>query len=102
MTSAAFVRKTEKFSARSRFSDDQIVQIAQSGKVVIAEWVSSAAQEQGVIVRRRPTDTFAKAVSRLSDGVVDLDPVEESLVELDRAGVINGYQRGLLQVQYLR
>jgi hypothetical protein len=41
-------------------------------------------------------------VSRLSDGVVDLDPVEESLVELDRAGVINGYQRGLLQVQYLR
>ncbi len=102
MTSAAFAEKTKTFSARSRFSDEQIVQIAQSGKGVIAEWVSSAAQEQGVIVRRRPTDTFARAVSRLSDGVVDLDPVEESLVELDRAGVISGYQRGLLQVQYLR
>ncbi len=102
MTTAAFAEKTKTFSSRSRFSDDQILRIAQSGKSVIAEWVSSAAQQQGVVVRQRPTDTFARAVSRLSDGVVDLDPVEESLVELDRAGVINAYQRGLLQIQYLR
>jgi hypothetical protein len=45
---------------------------------------------------------FAKAVSRLSDGVVELDPVEETLVALSRAGVISGYQRGLLHVRYLR
>jgi hypothetical protein len=43
-----------------------------------------------------------KAVSRLSDGVVDLDHVEELLVELGRAGVFSSYQRGLLQVHYLR
>jgi hypothetical protein len=53
-------------------------------------------------VRRRPKDEFVKAVSRLSDGVVDLDPVEELLVALGIAGVISSFQRGLLQVHYLR
>jgi len=47
-------------------------------------------------------DKFVKAVSRLSGGVVDLDPVEELLVALGRAGVITSYQRDLLQVHYLR
>jgi hypothetical protein len=49
-----------------------------------------------------PNDKFVKAVSRLSDGVVELDPVEELLVALGRAGVITSFQRGLLQIHYLR
>jgi hypothetical protein len=49
-----------------------------------------------------PNDKFVRGVSRLSDGVVDLDPVEELLVALGRAGVITSFQRGLFQVQYLR
>jgi hypothetical protein len=78
------------------------LRIAQSGRNAIVEWVASVAEQERVVVRRQPTDTFARAVSRLLDGVVDLDPVEESLVAMSQAGVINGYQRGLLQVHYLR
>jgi hypothetical protein len=83
-------------------SDQQIRQIATSGPRTIAQWTLSTAQERGVCVRHRPSDKFVKAVSRLSDGVVDLDPVEELLVALGRAGVISSFQRGLLQVHYLR
>jgi hypothetical protein len=60
--------------------------------------VQTAARQRGISVRRLPNQKFVKAVSRLSDGVVDLDPVEELLVALGRAGVISSFQRGLLQV----
>jgi hypothetical protein len=53
-------------------------------------------------VRRLPNDKFVKAVSRLSDGIVELDPVEQLLVALGRASVITSFQRGLLQIHYLR
>jgi hypothetical protein len=69
---------------------------------MIARWARHAARDRGIRLRPRPNDKFVKAVSLLSDGVVDLDPVEELLVALGRAGVISSYQRGLLQVQYLR
>jgi hypothetical protein len=49
-----------------------------------------------------PYDKFVKAISRLSDGVVDLDPIEELLVVLGRNRIITSFQRGLLQVNYLR
>ena len=35
---------------------------------------------------QRTKSSFVQAVSRLSDGAVDLDPVEELLVALGRAG----------------
>lgn len=84
------------------FSDQQIRQIASGKPVAIAQWARSTASQRGIAVRRLPNDKFVKAVSRLSDGVVDLDPVEELLVALGRAGVITSFQRGLLQVHYLR
>jgi hypothetical protein len=84
------------------FSDQQIRQIACSDSASIARWTQRVAQERGIRVRPRPNDKFVKAVSRLSDGVVDLDPVEQLLVALGRAGVISSFQRGLLQVHYLR
>lgn len=92
-----------KPSRRSpKFSDQQIRQVAVRSRRDIAEWAHSTAQERGVSVRRLPNDKFVKAVSRLSDGVVDLDPVEELLIALGRAGVISSFQRGLLQIHYLR
>ena len=84
------------------FSDQQIRHIADGPSAAIAEWARSTARQRGITVRRMPNDRFVKAVSRLSDGVVDLDPVEELLVALGRAGVITSFQRGLLQVHYLR
>jgi hypothetical protein len=57
---------------------------------------------KGILVRKLPNEDFVKAASRLSDGAVDLDPVEQLLVALGRAGVISSFQRGLLQVHYLR
>jgi hypothetical protein len=84
------------------FSDQQIRQIATGDSRTIAQWTLSTAQDRGICVRHRTSDKFVKAVSRLSDGVVDLDPVEELLVALGRAGVISSFQRGLLQVRYLR
>ena len=85
-----------------RFSDQQIRQVATRSRRDIAEWAQSTARERGVSVRRLPNDKFVKAASLLSDGVVDLDPIEELLVALGRAGVISSFQRGLLQIHYLR
>lgn len=94
------------FSKRSTkaplFSDQQIRLVASRSSTDIARWVETTAQQRGISVRRLPNRKFVKAVSRLSDGVVDLDTVEELLVALGRAGVITSLQRGLLQVQYLR
>jgi hypothetical protein len=94
-------RTVPRHSPRA-FSDQQIRQVASSSPQAIARWAELTAEQRGISVRRMPNDKFVKAVSRLSDGVVDLDPVEELLVALGRAGVITSFQRGLLQVHYLR
>src|SRR5580698_9030461 len=93
---------TTRPSKSAAFSDQEIQQVALLDSQGIAEWTRSTAEERGVSVRRLPNHKFVRAVSRLSDGVVDLDPIEELLVALGRAGVISSYQRGLLQVHYLR
>jgi hypothetical protein len=96
-------QKSGKASLRDpAFSDQHIRQVANNDAASIAQWTFTIAQERGIRVRPRPNEQFFKAVSRLSDGVVDLDPVEELLVALGRAGVISAFQRGLLQIHYLR
>jgi hypothetical protein len=87
---------------KPQFSDQDIYNIANRSSHDIAEWVKSTARERGIAVRRLPNSEFVKAVSRLSDGVVELDPVEELLVTLGRAGIITSFQRGILQIHYLR
>jgi len=94
MSAATGVMVSKRSPKTSLFSDQQIRQIA--------EWAQSTARQWGISVRPMPNDKFVKAVSRLSDGVVDLDSVEELLVALGRAGIITSFQRGLLQVHYLR
>jgi len=89
-------------SKKQAFSDQQIRQVAKSDPASIARWTFQVARERGISARHHPNEQFIKAVSRLSDGIVDLDPVEELLVALGRAGVISAFQRGLLQVRYLR
>jgi hypothetical protein len=98
-TAASFSKRSTKSPL---FSDQQIRQVVGRSSNDIANWVKTTARERGVSVRSLPNQKFFKAVSRLSDGVVDLDPVEELLVALGRAGVITSFQRGLLQVHYLR
>jgi hypothetical protein len=101
--SVAISPKNAKTSIRTPvFSDHEIRQVASNDAASIAQWTFALAKERGISFRPRPNEQFIKAVSRLSDGVVDLDPVEELLVALGRAGVITAFQRGLLQVQYLR
>lgn len=102
MTAATFTGFSRRSKKASSFSDQQIRQVASSSSSDIASWVQTTARQRGIIVRRLPNQKFVKAVSRLSDGVVDLDPVEELLVAMGRAGVISSFQRGLLQVHYLR
>ena len=102
MSAATGVMVSKRSPKTPPFSDQQIRRIANGQSGLIAEWARSTARQRGISVRRMPNDKFVKAVSRLSDGVVDLDPVEELLVALGRAGVITSYQRGLLQVHYLR
>ena len=98
-TVASFSRRSTK---PPLFSDQQIRQVASRGSNDIADWVKTTARQKSISVRSLPNQKFLKAVSRLSDGVVDLDPVEELLIALGRAGVITSFQRGLLQVNYLR
>jgi hypothetical protein len=89
--------------ATPKFSDQEIEKVAKGTSVAIAKWVRSVAGERNISARsRRPAGTFARAVSRLSDAEVDLDPVEELLVALRRSQVITPFQRGLLLVHYLR
>lgn len=85
------------------YSDSEIKQIANGTSLGIAKWVRATAKARNISVRRqRLSDKFARSVSRLSDAEVDLDQVEELLVALRRYQVITPFQRGLLQVHYLR
>jgi hypothetical protein len=102
MSTTAEVTLSKRPSKTPYFSDQQIRLIANGDSSMIAVWVRSTAHQRVIFVRRMPNDKFVRAASRLSDGVVDLDPVEQLLVALGRAGVISSFQRGLLQVQYLR
>jgi len=86
----------------STFSDQEIQQIANGTSTDIAKWVQATARERNICVRPMTSDRFARAVSRLSDAETDLDQVEELLVALGRSRIITPFQRGLLQVKYLR
>jgi len=98
MDAATAISSSKRSTKAPLFSDQQIREVASRSSGDIANCVPTAARQRGISVRRLPNQKFVKAVSRLSDGVVDLDPVEELLVALGRAGVISSFQRGLLQV----
>ena len=68
----------------------------------VAAWTRATAERHGISPRREPVDTFADAVSRLSDAEVELDPIEHLLLALERAGVVDGRQGVLLHAADLR
>jgi hypothetical protein len=84
------------------FSDQEIRKIANQTSLGIANWVRATAKERNISILQTPSDRFARAASRLSDAEADLDQVERLLVALGRSRVITPFQRGLLQVHYLR
>jgi hypothetical protein len=81
---------------------DTEIEGAISGKMGVAEWVRATARDRGIRFASHPVDVFADAVSRLSDADVRLDPIEQLLLALERAGVVGGRQGVLLHAAYLR
>jgi hypothetical protein len=71
-------------------------------KTKAGTWIREAARRHGVRFREAPVDTFAAAVSRLSDAAVQLDQTEQLLLALARAGVVSDTQRFALHAAYLR
>jgi hypothetical protein len=89
-------------SEASVFSEDEIRDVADGSSESIAEWVRVTAHRLGISFRTRPSDLFADAAARLSDAEVEFDEIEHLLIALERARIINAFQRGLLQIKYLR
>lgn len=73
-----------------------------AGKIKAAAWIRDAARRHAVTFTEAPVDTFAAAVSRLSDAGVQLDQTEQLLLALARAGVVTDPQRFALHAAYLR
>jgi len=97
--SAIAIPKTARHSV---FTNQHIAKVAAKPPVVIGRWVTYTAHKRRVMYRSKPTDRLAQTASRLSDAEAHLDSVENLMVALGRAKVITAFQRGLLQVNYLR
>jgi hypothetical protein len=68
----------------------------------VAAWARATAERYSIRAQTEPVDTFADAISRLSDAEVDLDPTERLLLAIERAGIVDGRQGVLLHIAYLR
>lgn len=66
------------------------------------ETIRALAREHGITATRKPIDDWADDVSRLSDAEVESGEVEDLLVNLRRAGVVDGATSRKLLVDYLR
>jgi hypothetical protein len=64
-------------------------------------YVLALAQQVGVRYERTPEDELADIITRLSDDEVVTDEIEDLIVALKRAGVINGSEMVALLSQYL-
>ncbi|MCL2714855.1 MAG: hypothetical protein FWD68_09810 [Alphaproteobacteria bacterium] len=64
--------------------------------------IRELARTHGVTAERLPIDDWADDISRLSDAEVESDEVEDLLVNLERAGVIDGATGLDLYAEYLR
>ena len=63
--------------------------------------IRDLARRHGVVFVRTPLDDWADQVSRLSDAEVELDDVENLVVALGRAKVVDGKELTLLHSRYL-
>jgi len=67
-----------------------------------ARVIRSMADRYHVVYQATATDHLAHHITRLAGDHVDLDPVEQMLVALHRAGRIDRTQLARLQARYLR
>lgn len=67
-----------------------------------AVYVQKLAEQHHVVYQQTVTDHLAHHITRLAGDDVDLDPVEQMLIGLQRAGLIDRRTMIQLQAQYLR
>ena len=72
------------------------------GRANAAAWIRDAARRRDISASETAVDTFAAAVSRLSDAGVRLDHTEQLLVALERTGIVDEKQGFALHASYLR
>ena len=64
--------------------------------------IQRLASANNVAIAVSPHDLFAHHVTRLSGDDVTFDPIEKTIVALQRAGVLDRVQAVRLQARYLR
>lgn len=64
--------------------------------------IQRLASANNVAVVVTPNDVFAHHVTRLSGDDVNFDPIENTIVALQRAGILDRVQAVRLQARYLR
>ena len=67
-----------------------------------ASVIQRLATANNVTVVVTPNDVFAHHVTRLSGDDVNFDPIENTIVALQRAGILDRVQAVRLQARYLR
>jgi hypothetical protein len=67
-----------------------------------AAYIQDLADQFHIVYRATATDDLAHQITRLSGDDVDLDPVEQMLIGLQRAGHIDRRKMIELQARYLR
>ena len=67
-----------------------------------AETILALAKKHNIAFQSTGYDILAEHITRLSGDVVELDPIELLLVELERSGHIEGKEATLLHASYLR
>jgi hypothetical protein len=68
----------------------------------VAAWARATAERHSIVAQTEPLDTYADAISRLSDAEMDLDTIERLLLAIERAGIVDRRQGVLLHAAYLR
>jgi reverse gyrase len=67
-----------------------------------AKVIQNLAERHHVTYRVTDSDRLAHHITRLAGDVVELDPIEQLLIGLQRAGHIDRVQMVRLQARYLR
>lgn len=68
----------------------------------LAEYITELARQHNVRYVLTPNDAMAQVITRLADDDVTMDEVEELLLALERAGVIEKADVVPMHVNYLR
>jgi hypothetical protein len=84
-----------------RMTSAAILQPRTESKAEIANRIRMLAREHGVAFEGTPLDRWAGQITRLAGDAVDLDPIEDLLTALVRAGVMTSRDATILQGAYL-